>query len=232
MRLAFVHTPKTGGTSITRVLRERYKLLELNTPDQIKAFLAMSDGARNESDIAVGHMPFGIHRYLPKVKLATFVRNPVDRVISDYFYVHGAESHPMHSRVRSMTLRQYVESDLTFMNDNGMTRRFADYDWREVYEPPFWWQRVPVGRVTSQMLAQAKENLAHCDFVGFYENIEADAARMLRMVDIETGSPLPRENVSVGRLRPEDVDKETLKLVESYNEMDAELYAFARRLVA
>lgn len=230
MFLAFIHTPKTGGTSVTRLLGERYNLLHLNGAADFSGFLNMPSESRKSYDVAVGHMPFGIERYVGPITLATFLRDPIDRVVSGYYYARRSVSHPNHAAIQSMSLREYVESNITFMNDNGMTRRMADYDWSEVHSPPFWWQRVPIGAVSGKMLDQAKANLRQCSFVGLYEDFNADVSRMFAALDIESPQEIPKENVSWDRPALEDIDQETMAALRRFNEYDLDLYEFAKGL--
>jgi hypothetical protein len=227
MRLAFIHTPRTGGTTITQILARHFRLLHLNERPQIVAFLADPSAALASTDVAVGHMPFGIDRFVGEVEYAAFVRDPVDRFISTWRYARSHPSHPNFVEVRRMSLVDYLESTITFMNDNGMVRRMANYDWDEVkYNATYWWQRIPHGRITRTMLDQAKDNLRRCAFVGLFECFERDATTLFSGLGIDAGT-ISHENSSPGSFSPSRVE---LASVAARHELDMELYEFARTL--
>src|SRR6202007_15669 len=57
-----------------------------------------------------GHMPFGIHRRLPQPSTyITFLRDPVERVISAYFFARNYLLHPKHAWISKLSLEEYVK---------------------------------------------------------------------------------------------------------------------------
>lgn len=125
-----------------------------------------------------------------------------------------------------MSLVEYLNTVKTFMNDNGMVRRMANYDWNEAkFDAPYWWQRIPHGCVTRAMLEDAKDNLRRCAFVGIFECFDHDAPRLLSRFGIE--GPIPRENASEGEFEPSTQERAA---IAARHELDIELYEFARTL--
>ena len=218
----FIHTPRTGGTTVTRLLSQRFRVHHLNPP-------AMATFVRDPSSIAgadvlAGHMPFGIDRFVGPVEYSTFLRDPVDRFISTWRFVRSAPAHPNHAL--GLSLLDYLRCTDTYMNDNGMVRRMAAYDWSEILTgEPYWWQRIPHGRVTRYMLDQAKENLRRCAFVGIFDRYERDARAMLARYGID--APIPRDNASPGQFTPTDAE---VAAIGARHELDSELYEFAKTL--
>lgn len=226
MRLVFIHTPRTGGTTITNLLARKYRLLHLDRRDQVAAFLADPKAALAGADVAVGHMPFGIDRFAGPVEYSIFLREPVDRFISIWRYARSNPAHPNFTAAQHMSLVDYLNTTKTFMNDNGMVRRMANYDWDEArLDAPYWWQRIPHGHVTRTMLEDAKNNLRRCAFVGLYECFNSDAPYLLSRLGIE--GPVPRENASEGVFEPNEFERVA---VAARHELDMELYEFARSL--
>ena len=59
-----------------------------------------------------GHIPFGIHEsYSSTAKYVTFLRDPVERIISYYFFLKRRPNHPLHGFKQfnnKMSLQDFV----------------------------------------------------------------------------------------------------------------------------
>jgi len=210
MVLCFVHTPRTGGTSVTNILRQRFpRSMGLSPPD-FRMFFNLSQDERDAFDVLAGHMPFGVDRFLTRpTQYVVWVRDPVDRLISSYFHARMTPGNGMYEFARASTLLEYAENASTVMRDNGQTRRMASYRLEEVLEDsPFWWQRVPIGGVTEAMLEQAKEHLS-ASIVGLYEHFEESIRRLCIKFDISLNA-IPHVNASK---REKVLDERTLKAI-------------------
>jgi hypothetical protein len=225
--LLFVHTPRTGGTSVTQLLREHFpKFTRLSQPDDFRSFLSLPQAERDSFDMLAGHMPYGVDRFITRPHFyVVWLRDPVDRLISSYFHARMTPGNMLYDFARSASLLEYVESAPTFMRDDGQTRRLANYRIEEVLEgSPFWWQRVPVGCVTEEMLEQAQENLSR-SVIGLYEAFGESVRRLCTAARIRPGE-IPHVNASQ---RAEVVDKKTLDAIKDRHRFDQRLYDFARK---
>ncbi|WP_051428308.1 sulfotransferase family 2 domain-containing protein [Bacillus sp. J33] len=84
--LIFMHIPKTGGTTLSRIIDMQYKPNEIyrTYKNVVKAQGKMTD---NNIRCIQGHDYFGIHKQINKpFKYVTLLRDPVERVISNYYY--------------------------------------------------------------------------------------------------------------------------------------------------
>ena len=95
LELISIHINKTAGTSFEQILRNNYEFVfRINTHDGNKIRRGRScDGANliNEipanANVIHGHFKAReISAFIGLVPIITWVRNPVDRVISNYFY--------------------------------------------------------------------------------------------------------------------------------------------------
>jgi hypothetical protein len=129
----FLHIPKTAGSSLSAELNELrppYSNLHLSDEDyraaagggapfarlldrHVDDFIASERRVRHRS--VSGHMllpqAIRIAEAVPGTRLFTFLRHPVDRVVSDYCY-QLSPGHPAHAtfRVRHPTFQSYLAS--------------------------------------------------------------------------------------------------------------------------
>jgi hypothetical protein len=74
-QLAFVHIPKTGGTSIINAMKRKHVVVHCD----------MNEVPTGDWDIAAGHFYPSTFEGFPRV---TFIRNPIERAISHYSHLH------------------------------------------------------------------------------------------------------------------------------------------------
>ncbi len=94
--LIFIHIPKTAGTSLRHILISSMAKDELIVADPPNPFdheaalehIAMKIKESPRARAIIGHFRYGIHEVLPtkKYKYITFVRDPVERMLSEYFH--------------------------------------------------------------------------------------------------------------------------------------------------
>src|SRR5690606_34786273 len=88
----------------------------------------------------------------PAVSL-TMLRDPVDRVLSLYYYIFQSEQHYLYDIVArgDIGLARFIEEITTAESDNGQVR---------VLNPEPLWE-FPKGEIRRPMLEDAKRNLEH-----------------------------------------------------------------------
>lgn len=103
--LLFLHIPKTGGTTLSRILREQYapdRIFHVRDPEQRSAprhsphhgsladFARLPEAQRGRFDCVLGHFAFGVHELIPRPsRYLTLLRDPVARCVSLHRqYVH------------------------------------------------------------------------------------------------------------------------------------------------
>ena len=124
-----------------------------------------------------GHMGYGLHRYLPRPAVyITFLREPVERVLSHYSFERTLTYSPVYPYLQSgeMDLKEYVRyyTEAGDM-DNLQTRMIAGN-----------WHKRGFGPCTNEMLEEAKRNLRErFAVVGLAEHVHrvAAAVRLVRI---------------------------------------------------
>ena len=137
--LIFLHLAKTGGVSLSSILQKNIctsNFLRINQDtistsalgtwaisDVVDAFCRLTDEQMRNLRAAWGHFPGSLSGYLQQnSRLITLIRDPVDRIVSAYYYSKSlleAKGTPL-----SVSLEDYVQRkehyDLGF--ENYMTR--------------------------------------------------------------------------------------------------------------
>lgn len=121
--VVFVHIPKAGGMSITRLLKETYgdRLLIAHPlvgwpqrwSDETRALIAEK---RHHFRAFAGHCAYGIHEVFGRpARYFTTVRHPLARMQSYYNFVRRWEIHHHHHKAKSLDIAQFFQR----MADSG-----------------------------------------------------------------------------------------------------------------
>jgi hypothetical protein len=226
----FLHIPKAAGTTLNHIIKQNCGTNDVYSihrgifdgEDDIEVFKRLSPERRAQIRLLTGHLPFGLHEYLPgPATYFTLLREPIDRVISFYYYVRQNPQHYLHdyTLARDMSLRHYVESRLTTANDNFQVRMLSGI-----------FHQVPYGQCTPDLLDLAKHNLQnHFAVVGLSEQFDATLLLLKRAFHWRNIFYV-RQNVTPERLTLAAIPADTLELIRNDNLLDIELYRYAKEL--
>lgn len=228
--LVFVHVPKTGGTSLQGVFQHNERpMFNIRSPEQAKAFLALPQAERARHMGLFGHMPFGMDRYVDRpVTYITFLRHPVERVLSAYAHNLRHPEEPGAAEIAKLGLAW------TARPANFMCRFLAEYDPLEQPDEngSYWLDRSPPDYVPVEYLEQAKANLDKCAFIGLQEHYEEDVRALSRLPGHALFVPpaIPRVKTGDGRIQQSDLTAEQLDAIRAANHLDIALYDYALKL--
>jgi hypothetical protein len=223
----FLHIPKTAGSTLHAIIERQYPADVIYNTDGVRnreaaeRFRGIPEADRAKIRMLKGHMGFfGWHEYLPGPAVyITFLRDPVERVISHYYYVLHSPTHPAHRRTVAarLSLKEYLRTEMTKEVDNQQTRilsaRPADF-----------------GGCCRLHLEAAQDHIArHFALVGLTERFDESLVLLRRLFGWGT-IYYGRRRVTPGRPRKEDVDPDTIALIRAYNALDLELYRIAEGL--
>lgn len=224
--LIFLHIPKTGGTTLSRVVARQYSQRSLFAIDgaDIEGSIEDLAGMEQERKRAIryihGHVSFGIHSLLSgPVTYITLVRDPVERLISHYWHAVTVRNHYLHDLVADgrMSLYDYVRSDASPEISNGQTKAIAGIA-AGPGEPE---------QADTALLELAKRNICvHFAAVGVSERFD-ESLMLLRSIFGWKKVFYFRENVTRGRPRRGQFSLETVKAIEARNLLDRQLHEFA-----
>jgi Sulfotransferase family len=228
--LAFVHIPKTAGATVTSMLAAAYSKPEVHNAGNYMRGPAKTErkvagwhskgGARPRRRVTTGHVPYAVFRQRlpPDTRYMTFLREPVDRVLSHYYrHVrrdprHAGRAPKRGAQPKADSLEQALV-EMRVPQLNNFATRFLSADPDAV-------------RLSAGALEEAKANLRGFAFVGIQERFEESIVLLQRLLGL--GSvPYVDRHVSSDRPAVEEIPDEQRALILECNRLDAELYSFA-----
>ncbi|MDB4452797.1 sulfotransferase family 2 domain-containing protein [bacterium] len=229
--LIFLHVPKTAGSTFHMLLNARYSQAETFnvfgsrfSEPEIAAFI--DDPIDNKTGIRLlkGHMPFGLHKYMPgHSKYISILRDPIDRVISQYYYIKKNNYNPLHEAVegRGMSLPDFVSSGLAVGMNNGQCR-FLNGD-LDAYA---------FNDCSGELLENAKSHITeHFSWLGVTERFDESILILAGELGWEKPPFYFRENVAKKRNIVKDVKPEEIEVIKNFNSLDIQLYNYVNGLL-
>jgi len=235
--IAFVHIPKTAGGTVTSMLARAYPGAALQkagnyligsdaTISKLRRRGGLSQGRQPEGPrVNVGHVPYGVfaEHVQANTIYMTFLREPVDRVLSHYFrHIHDPDA-PSDTVVGSnierpvaSSLEEALAAELPQLT-NLMTRFLCSST------------QLPSEPLRPAALEEAKQNLRGFAFVGVQERFDESLVLLQRQLGLEL-VPYVNRHVSDDRPDVDEISSEQRALILEHNALDAELYEFALEL--
>ncbi len=225
--LLFEHVPKCGGTTLVEFFKTQYhpsRIFEIKgwaTQQSIKEFLDLTEAEQSSFDLIIGHGAHGIRNYSrPGTIRATVLRDPVDRIISHYYYVLSSTDHYLHEQVSSkkMSLAEYASSDLIAEMKNNYIKRFCGAD------------LLVSGQKDGSIPAMAYEYLkAEFHVIGLLEDLDGSIEEVRQKAKLPLKFSNRKRNVNSDRPTMNEVDDEVIELIKRSNLYDVELYDLIRK---
>ncbi len=233
--LIYMHIPKCGGTTLNNVLENNFdedKRYYVN-PKNISSSKRQLGGIENKSSIRLlhGHLCYGWHKLLPKKCMYfTVIRDPIERVVSQYNYVRFRDDHSHYlSEIvneKKMSIKDYVRSGICDEVNNGMVRLLSGVE--DIVQEPYGESSIPYGTNDKTLLERALENVdRHFAFVGLQEHFDKSLLLLRERLSLDTVT-YRRQNTGrrhYDKVHPDDDDREVIR---EYNELDIKLYRYMR----
>ncbi len=234
--LLFLHIPKAAGTTLHSVIERQFapevtfSINGADSPKSIKEFINLPESERAQIRLVKGHMPYGLHRYLSvAASYLTMLRDPVDRVVSHYYFVRRSPGVSLYDEVTSknMSLADFVRRRAAIRANNDQTRLISGVE--KVNAKVLSGAETNEDAGTTDILEVARKNLQdHFTVVGLSERFD-ESLLLLRRLFGWKNIYYVKQNVTKGRPAKQQVSKEALSLIEKYNELDMSLYEYARQ---
>ena len=225
----FVHVPRTAGDAIRAAV---FPHLTWQRSDIRRPVQCLDDAeieALRQHRVAKGFVSHvDIAKLGDDVRLVTFLRDPLERVLSLHQFLQGGEG----AGCKAEDVAGFVTTEDSLIRAharNGMTWQLGD-------ALPIASRRCSVDEAQKR----ARALLERCAFVGFYEDLEPDVPRLSRELFARVRSPVPTLGLfrlgALATAHRRRVRKyaATLtvrerELVVAANQQDLALYAWARK---
>ncbi|MGY8933949.1 MAG: sulfotransferase family 2 domain-containing protein [Flavobacteriales bacterium] len=232
-KLIFMHIPKCGGTTFNNILDKIYLSEEtfdikqkLNTRLNIEDFINLKVQEKDRIKLLKGHMQFGLHSYFSaSSEYITFLRNPIERIISYYYYVKKS---PWHHFYRlnlfndEMSLYDFV-TEINFPIGNKFQKKSLYYPVIDINNGQ---TRLISGIQDKEefMLEKALENIKqYFSFVGTIEKFNESLIILQKMYGWSiTNYEIKNKNDASKKI--EEIDRKTIDAIKYFNAADIALY--------
>jgi hypothetical protein len=248
--LILFHMPKTGGTTMGSILERCFPgdlhfNADVGEPDSStwtlsrakiaeKYNLLPAEAKQSFRAVIYGHVPMGIHILFDRpAKYFTFVRHPVDRVVSQFYYMRTQSYLPIFERIQNMTLDQYLDSGLGLDPFDHQVRMLSGC---EELDGPYGidGQPVPAVPVEGRHLHLAKQNIeTHFLAAAPFQEFTAVVILLKRLYGWRLRQCLFEvRRATERRPRVADLSAATRRHIEDCNRHDMELYDWTKRRFA
>jgi len=222
----FLHIQKTAGSSIVNYARYYYPRV-ISHGD----FTEYQLEELEDVPFISGHFGYNFAvKFLKKRYSFVFLRDPVERVLSFYFYCKNRDPDEFNINrfARELELEEFIR--LGYTDDLIHSRIFNNQAWQMAYG---YWQKKYARRSISDNELQdlSIEHLNSFSYVGFTESFEEDS----KIVLSKLGLPAPNSftqfnefNVNTKRPGREEISPTALELIHECTRVDQALYDEAR----
>ncbi len=178
--------------------------------------------------LLLGHFSYSqAKKFNPQTYLITFLRDPIDRVISSYYFLRSWNgvvddtNRTMVAAAKDLSFRDFLKSrdpQVRSVIFNHQTY-FLGADWRD-----------PRDKVPENLINQALENLQKLSFVGLTERYPESVKLLFRDLRMEQTPAVKALNTTPFRPAVQEIAEEDRILIQEQNQMDMIVYAEAQKL--
>jgi hypothetical protein len=195
---------------------------ERDVRDAIADFRALPERERRRVRALMGHVPYGAHEWLPQPSVyATMLRDPVDRLVSMFYFIRSGAKDNSTETVSQMSLVEFAESP--------PVANAADAHVRFLAGRQDWGQLTEFDPVTADDVELAKRRLDEFAVVGLTERFDESAGLIGEVMGWPITIPR-RRRVTPDRPSLDELPARVLVRLRAACEPDDEVYAHARTL--
>jgi hypothetical protein len=221
----FLHIPRFGGTTFRSILNKCfnkcYTIKGNISHDEFLKFKNQPNEAE-KYDCIMGHMGFGFHQCFPKSTYITTLRNPINRVISNYVRnkMLGNANCSLEEYVKKRCATNNVQTRLLCTTDGSMNDYYENMNAER--------------KISQDDLELAKENLKkHFKLVGQLETFDLFLLLFKKEFNVDAMKIFyTKRNANIRKKRPEiyNVSEDDKKIIINHNNLDMDLYEYSKKL--
>jgi len=235
-QLCFVHIPKSGGTSFDAVLRHMFgrdrvftvpwqffvhdSTLVLNKPKDLTRYKALT-----------GHVYFDEFSKLAKRPVyATFLRDPIERALSQYSQCRRDPNYRNYERMQSMSIEEYLGTPGFFGAVTNVSTRMLSVQFDAPIHSLNDLSIASRKTGSNPSLDLAKEHLRECAFFGLTERFQDSVNLFAYIFRLPPMREIPKLRAAPKRSDRTQLSSQALDRLYELNQDDIELYAYAQEL--
>ncbi len=215
-RIIFQHIPKVAGTSLASLFVnqfDRNRSFICGSKDGVlRDFMSLEQRKRNLLDLLIGHVDYGIHHnFNGKSKYITFLRDPVERVLSHYYFIKSNKFHRYHKAEKNMDIDEFIICGLRPRMNNCMVRMISG-------------ENPGYNKCPDEMIDLALENLDRdYIFVGVVSHLSNSIAALIKIMGWKNVE-VERKNVTKNKPDIQSMTEKTIDIIRTYNSLDMKFY--------
>ncbi len=225
----YLHLPKTAGVAVRNLLAAHYReeqVRDVIGPDYLaseQSIRELDAAQKSRVGLIAGHFSYGLHKAFDRpCQYFSMLRDPVDRMVSLYYFTRSNSRHPRHAQAQRMSLADYVCSGVHPELENCQTKMISgrpECNFVAGTEP-----------CNEQDLVRAKTHLAgHFVSVGLFEQMDLSLLMLCRAMDWKY-LPARRTNVTSVRRTLSELGSSEREAILTVNHFDQQLHEYAKTL--
>jgi len=203
--LIFIHIPKTGGTTINSAMQGTYWQ---TTPDFNYRHIILKQKKSNSGDIFLSKNKDLFKHH----KLFMMLRHPVDRMISEFYFLHDRAEFMNLLHPKPKTLEEYVEHSQT-----------PNYSLGFLIGDKIYAKKRPT-RVDLERVIKTIDELPI--YTGIFEHFAESLEYFSHETGIEWAKNIEAKRVTFKRPKTDEIPKELFDKIMETNSLDVELYEY------
>lgn len=224
LRVIFLHIGKTAGSSFNSFLDNYYANTFIKIggsgperkKQELKELSEIDLNKLQKIHLIKGHVDYGIHELVPQFnwKYITFLRDPVERVISLYYYILNTPQHYLNEELtaNNISFEEFMKGNYTVEVSNEQTRLIAGRKHKSSENL----LDIAIGNL---------ENEFAC--VGLTERFEESICLMKNNLGLKWKYPV-YESTNINKKKESNISPQLLDIIREANQLDIQLYDYAK----